>query len=73
MARQPMSRAAEAARPVDLGDGRVGARLRLGDGLATRGDVEHAAAVGQKAVAVAPGAGVEDLHALDARPRLRAP
>src|SRR5215208_7994249 len=39
--------AAEAVRPADLVDRRIGARLCLGDVRTQRRDVEHAAAVGE--------------------------
>ena len=54
--------AAEAARPVDLIDRGVGACLRLADVAALRSDAENASAIGEDAGAVAPGAGMEDLH-----------
>src|SRR5258708_39745239 len=47
---------AEAAGPVDLVDGRVGARLRLGDRLGGRRDAEHASAIGGGLVARRPWA-----------------
>ena len=59
--------AAEASRPVDLVDGGIGARLRLANVAAQRGDAEHAPAVGEDAAAIAPGPGMEDLHARLAR------
>ena len=52
-------RSRPASRSVDRG---VGAALRLGDRRAERGDVEHAAAIGDQPLAVAPRAGVEDLR-----------
>ena len=54
-------------RPVDAVDGGVGAGLRLADGLAPRGDVEHAAAIGDDPSALRCRASVEDLNALDRR------
>src|SRR5580704_17504727 len=57
--------AIEPFRPADAGDRLVGARLRLAHRLADCRDVEHAAAIGEDAVAVGLGAGVEDFHALD--------
>src|SRR5262245_22854858 len=59
--------AAEAAGPADAVDRRIGALLRLRDRLAERADVEHAAAVGEDAVAVRAGACVENLDAFDLR------
>src|SRR5262245_15349656 len=59
--------AAKALRPVDLVHGGIGAVLRLANVAAAGGDVEHAAAIGKDAVAVAPGAGMENLHAGDTR------
>src|SRR4051794_8325126 len=57
--------AAEAIRPADTVDRRIGARLRLRHILAERGDIEHAATVGYHLAALGSGAGVKDLHALD--------
>src|SRR5262245_45945621 len=54
--------AAEAARPVELVDCRIGAGLCLCDARSARGDAEHATAIGENARAIAPGAGVEDLN-----------
>ena len=45
------------------GDRRIGARLRLRHGRAARGDVEHAAAVGDEPPSVARRAGMKDLDA----------
>src|SRR5438552_2200702 len=55
---------AESVRPADAVDRRIGARLRLADGLAERRHVENTAAVGEDPAAFRPGAGVEDLDAL---------
>src|SRR5579864_1035581 len=52
---------AEAFGPVDQVDGAVGPLARLGEVAAARGDVEDAAAIGDEALALAPGAGMEDL------------
>src|SRR5262245_56470859 len=59
--------AAETLGPVDPVDRRVGARLCLRHGTAAGTDVEHAAAIGHDAATLLPGAGVKDLHAVDAR------
>src|SRR6266853_258780 len=59
--------AAEALRPADSVDRRIGARLRGADARAERRDIEDAAAGRHDAVAVGGGAGVEDLHALGCR------
>src|SRR5262249_56035279 len=63
---------AEALGPVDQIDCPVGPLARLLDAGGDRGDIEHPSAVGQHAVAVAPGAGVENLHALYLCRRLEA-
>src|SRR5487761_1501988 len=52
--------AAEALRPIDLVDHRIGALLRLAHRAAARHDVEDTAAVGDELLADALGAGVED-------------
>ena len=57
-----MSRRQKPSRPVDLVGGTIGAQLRLGDVLAARGDAQHAAAISQDSRAVAPRAGMKDLH-----------
>src|SRR5215207_8590570 len=59
--------AAEAVRPVDLGDGGIGLGLRLGHALADGADVQHASAIGENARAIALGAGMEDFHPVDSR------
>ena len=64
MARQPMSVRQKPPGQSILRDRLVGARLRFGDGLAARRDVEHAAAGGEQTVALPPRAGMEDLDAL---------
>src|SRR5919108_2269235 len=54
--------AAEPVRPANAVDRAIGARLRLGDALAQRADVEHAPAIGEHAAALGFGAGVENFH-----------
>src|SRR5262245_601398 len=49
-------------RPPDLVNGSVSARLRLFDVAPACGDAEHATSVGYSAGAVAPRAGMKDLH-----------
>src|SRR5436309_13147843 len=56
---------AEAFRPPDPVDRRIGARARLAYRLAERRDVEHAPAIGDNMTAFIHGAGVEDLDLLD--------
>src|SRR5579864_9489717 len=53
--------AAEALGPVDQVNRTVGALARRGEVAAARRDAEDAAAIGDEAPAVAPGAGMEDL------------
>src|SRR5436190_21149824 len=56
---------AEAARPIDLVDRRIGARLSLGDRLAGCRHAQHTPAIGGDAAAFSPRTGVENLHPLD--------
>src|SRR5262245_24309389 len=63
---------AEAIRPADAIDRGVGARLRLGDGLANGADVEHTPAIGEDLTALRLGAGVKDLDPVDLRRLLEA-
>src|ERR1700730_17007906 len=53
--------AAGAGRPIGPVEGLIGAASRLADIRAPRGDAEHAPAIGKQKVAVALGAGMEDL------------
>src|ERR1700761_9567371 len=53
--------AAQTAGPVDLVHRAVGTLARPGEIAAERGDAEDAAGIGQQAVAIAFGAGMEDL------------
>ena len=66
-ARQPMSRRQKPSGQSMRSTAGIGARLRLAHGLAERADIQHAAAIGENALAVGLGAGVEDLDALDLR------
>ena len=52
--------AAEALRPVDLVDRRIGAGPSLRDSVTSQGYPEHATAIGQDAGTLALGAGMED-------------
>src|SRR6187551_2967759 len=54
--------ARKALRPADLVNGSVSARLRLFDVAHACGDAEHATSIGENAGAVAPRAGMKDLH-----------
>src|SRR5262249_28879186 len=51
---------AEPLGAVDARDRRVGVGPRVGDGLAKRGDAEHATTVGEDAASVGLGSGVKD-------------
>src|SRR5260221_257038 len=57
--------AAETFRPFDPVDRLIGPRLRLGHRLGSRGDMEHAPAVGGDLAAVGLGAGMENFNAFD--------
>src|SRR5437764_15322970 len=61
---------AEAARPADPVDRRIGARLSLGDRLAGCRHAQHTPAIGGDAAAFNPRAGMENLHALDRARRI---
>src|SRR5262249_51973492 len=64
--------AAEAVRPPDAVDRRIGARLRLRDRPAERADVEHTPAIGDDVAALGLGAGVENLDTFDRCGRVEA-
>src|SRR5438067_6131867 len=57
--------AAEAVRPADFIDRRVGAFTGLANGVAHPGDVEHAPAVGHNTPVLGARPGMEDFHAFD--------
>src|SRR3954453_14136898 len=54
---------AKALGPVDQVDGAIRALAGFLHGTRHCGHVEHAPAIGEQAIAVAPGAGMENLHA----------
>jgi len=56
-----MSRRQKPSGPIDRADRAVGALARRGEVAAERRHPEHAAAIGEDALAVEPCAGVEDL------------
>src|SRR4029079_13498422 len=63
---------AEAIRPFDAVDRRIGARLRLAHGLTPRADIKDAPAIGENLSVLGFRAGVEDLDALDLGGRFQA-
>src|SRR5487761_2215531 len=56
---------AETVGPFDAVDRRIGARLRFGDGLAGRADIQHASAIGEDVAVLRDHAGMEDFDAFD--------
>ena len=59
--------AAEATRPVDRIDSRIGARLRFGEGRAEAGDVQHPATIGEQAAPLTFRPRLRDDHARQCR------
>src|SRR3954447_12042766 len=57
--------AAKTLGPIDAGDRRVGARLRLRDCAAGRRHIEHPAAAGEEPPVLFVGAGVKDDHVVE--------
>src|SRR5829696_4244203 len=56
---------AESVRPFDAIDRRIGASLRLRDGLSCGADVQHASAIGNDVPVLQDRGGVEDFDAFD--------